>query len=134
MGFAEKTTLPPPVVVSNSIAKIIEAMSVKDKRKAKLLFEEALKLIYEDCNIEITDIVKQSIDGSFALIHSINPQDIEEKIYVAQVVLGNILGMHKLSQPYPQDQNIALKLLKVSNNALQNVYQKRCGNQYSNSK
>ena len=128
-GIGKRAMPPQNTVTSEVILTIIEGINNKDKAEAKALFEQALTFLYEDCNLEITPLLELSIDGAFALVLAINPQNDFEKIYVAQIVLGHILGTQKLSQPNQQDQNIALKLLETANVGMQNIYKMRCDNQ-----
>jgi len=123
-GYIDEAA-PPQPMLSDAMITMSEAMSVKDEHKAKAIIEEALHCIYGDNNLEITDDIKQDIDSALAMIHSINPQDEVEKLKTAMVVLSNILGVHKLSQPDQQDQQTALRLLKASNSVRRDIYRNR---------
>lgn len=128
MASQKKINQPLPSIIEDNISMLIEIASVESEEEAKFLFEQVIQSIYEENGLKTNNLLIPNIASSFALIRSIKPVDDKEKIYTALVILGQIIGMYKLSQRYKLDQKIALRFLKISNDALQHIYEKR-GNQ-----
>ena len=63
----------------------------------------------------------------YALMKAIKPIDVLETLSAAQIVAGHMLGMRKLAQPFEADQRLGLKLLRLSNDAMERLEKKRNG-------
>jgi hypothetical protein len=134
MAQYKSEPIPRPLTLSATVTKLIDISSVKSEEEARFLFEQAILSIYQDNGFAMNAVLRHNIDSGFALIRSIDPQDDVEKVYTAQIVLGQILGMHKLSQPYKTDQRIGIQLLKLSNESMQRICEKRHGSQDINTR
>lgn len=132
MAQSQKTISPGQVVsIPNALARIVDAFSVKSEDAAKTLFEQAAAAIYYEENDAFSfqsdprPISKQEIDGVYALMKAIKPNDVLETLYAAQIVVGHMLGMRKLAQSCRDDLRLGLKLLRLSNDAMDRLVKKR---------
>ena len=111
--------------ISMALIKIIEAIDAENKHEARCLFEEAFNFICVESGFKVKALIKEGIEKTFALIYIIKPQDNKEKVSLALILLSLILGIHKLSLSDSHDNSIGLALLKVSNDTLNQISEKR---------
>ena len=78
------------------------------------------------------EISKEEIEGVISLMKGIDPLDTIELIYGAQIVSSHIMGLRMLSQDHRDDQNLGLKLLRFSNEALERLQKKKSGGNSQN--
>lgn len=120
-----------PLVVPSSLATLVEVFSIESEETAKALISQAAAAIYFEKQDEFgfnsapRPISKQEIDGVYALMRAIKPIDVLEALYAAQIVAGHMLGMRKLAQSCQDDQRLGLKLLRLSNDAMERLEKKR---------
>lgn len=110
----------------------MEVFSVESEIVAKDLIEQAVKAVYANdegfsLNIGGFKASKEQIDGLYTLIKSIKPRDFLEALSAAQIIISHMIAMRKLSQSFPDDQNLGLKFLRLSNDALERLEKKRSG-------
>ncbi len=134
MAQSQKTLLPPQkVTIPNTLASIVEVFSVESEEAAKILLKQAAAAIYYERKDEYSyratprDLTQEEIDGVYALMKAIKPIDVLETLSAAQIVAGHMLGMRKLAQPFEADQRLGLKLLRLSNDAMERLEKKRNG-------
>lgn len=131
----KKQSSPHTLEIPRTLAPIVEAFSENSEEIAKTLLEQAAAAIYYEKNddycFESTPrpVTKQEIDGVYALMKVIRPKDIVEALHGAQIIVGHLLGMRKLAQSRFEDQNLGLKLLRLSNDAMERLERKRSGGQ-----
>lgn len=70
---------------------------------------------------------KEELEGIRSLMKGLNPCGTLETLYAAQIVASHMLGMRKLVSNYPDDQKLALRLLRFSNEVIQQLQRKRSG-------
>ena len=129
MAKDEKSTSPPSLIQApKSLAPIMEAFHVESDEVAKSLVLDAAKAIYghDDFDMRRT-ISKNELEGIISLIRSIQPKDSLETLFAAQIVVGHILGMRRLSKDFIDDQRLGLNLLRFSSEAMQMLIKKRSG-------
>lgn len=112
-----------PLVVPSSIANLIEAFSTDSEMSAKSLIVQTAAAIYFDNDSDscVKPLSKDEIDQVYGLMKGIKPANALESIYAAQIVAGHMLGMQKLAQIFQDDQKLGLKLLHLSNDALERL-------------
>ena len=135
MAKSLKKYAPPQTsTMSPGLAPIFQAFNVGSEKLAKDLLQQAGAAIYQK-NREFSldrnkmKFTKQEIDGVYALMLAINPKDIFETLYGVQIIVGHFLGMRKLSQAYPVDHKLGLKLLRMSSESMERLTKKRSGGQ-----
>jgi TRAP-type uncharacterized transport system substrate-binding protein len=132
MAKYEKNKLPPgsyQITAPKTIQPLMQAFHVDSEEAAKALVMNAANAIYgsDELGLGKKVVSPEELDGIVSLIRGINPQDALETLYAAQIVAAHMLGMHKLSSTYQDDQKLGLKLLKFSNEAMQNLQKKKDG-------
>lgn len=139
MAQSQKTHHPlQSLAIPKAITPIIEAFTIDSEEVAKTLLKEAAAAIYyERENMFSLDdnarpVSKNEMDGVYALMRAINPKDFIEVLHGAQIIVGHLLGMRKLAQSCRDDQNLGLKLLRLSSEALERLERKRSGHQNIN--
>lgn len=120
------------IVAPKALAPLMQAFHVGSEKVAKALIKDAANAIYgikeDGFNFHSKrEISKEELDGIVSLMKSINPRDTLETLYAAQIVASHMLGMRKLSDGCPDDQKLGLKLLRFSNEAMQQLDRKRNG-------
>lgn len=129
----KKYPSPSCISVPKSLAPIVEAFSIESEEIAKTLLEKAAQAIYssrdaDDWNpVGSREVSDEEIDSVYALMKAIEPKDIIETLYGAQIIVGHLLGMRKLAQSHKEDQHLGLKLLRLSSDALEWLERKRTG-------
>lgn len=119
------------VAIPKAITPIVEAFMVDSEELARGLLNQAVNAIYYikrdvySFDDDSTPITKKEIDEVFALMKAINPKDIIEALHGAQIIVGHLLGMRKLSQSSRDDQRLGIKLLRLSSDALEKLERKR---------
>ena len=106
--------------IPKSLIPFFDVFSVESEESAKLLFELAIESIYPQHSL--SDFERHDLKESFYLMRDIKPKNDFEKILYAQVIVGHLLGMQKLSQDSSKDKRLALKFLKISNGAMKRIY------------
>jgi hypothetical protein len=125
---------PKSLVIPSDLMPIFQAFSVESEKLAKVLLQQAGAAIYQK-NREFSldenkvKFSEEEIEGVYALMIAINPKDILETLHGVQIIVGHFLGMRKLSQPYPLDHKLGLKLLRMSSEAMERLTRKRNGGQ-----
>lgn len=136
MAHSKKNTPTPSLTATpKALTAISEIFSIDCEKTAKDLLEKAAQAVYYenksavelDCFETTYQITKQEIDSVYALIKSIKPQDALETLAGSQIVVCHLLGMRKLAQPNREDQQIGVKLLRLSNDAMERLERKRNG-------
>jgi hypothetical protein len=135
MAKSEKRHTPPSsfeVTAPKAIAPLMQAFHVDSEEVASSLILEAARAIYsqDDSGINVfsrKDVSTEELDGITSLMKGLKPRDTLETLYAAQIVACHMLGMRKLSASYPDDQRLGLKLLRFSNEAMQQLERKRNG-------
>jgi hypothetical protein len=135
MAKSEKRHTPPAffeITAPKAIATLMQAFHVDSEEIASSLILEAAKAIYshDDSGINVfsrKDVSTEELDGITSLMKGLKPRDTLETLYAAQIVACHMLGMRKLSASYPDDQRLGLKLLRFSNEAMQQLERKRNG-------
>lgn len=119
MAQSQNSANPPSAIsIPSILLPIIEAFSIESEVTAKALIRQSINMIYSQGTYE-------DVETIFNLMKAISPKDTLEIIYAAQIVLGYLLGMHKFSLSYPDDQILGLKLLKFSNDAMDELAKRR---------
>ncbi len=114
------------IKVPRTLNSLMKAFEVDSKRVIKTLIDETEIAIYGSDKSKISrDISKDEFDCIISLMKGINPRDDLEKLYAAQIIICHMLGMRKLTEKYKDDQKIGLDLLKLSDEAIQNLVTKR---------
>lgn len=118
------------ITIPKKLVPLFKAFSAQEQ-SAKLLIIEAVKSIYckEEGLYGFSDKEpsKGEIEGIIALMQGIAPRDTLEMIYAAQLIASHIMGLRLLSNKFPGDQALGLKLLRFSNEAMTNLQKKRAG-------
>ena len=122
MRQSQLFTLPPSIVIPQTINQVMQCFTANSKKEAKLIFARAIKEVFGN-----TQLSKQQLRSAYALFSSLEPADDIERIFCAQFVVTHILGMHHLSLPSPRDKGIGLKLLQAATNAMERLHNKRHG-------
>jgi hypothetical protein len=123
---------PQPITIPSSLTTVIEAFSLESEDAAKILLKQAASAIYYEQKDEYFDVkprnvTDEEVDGVYALMKAVKPRDMLETLCAAQVVVGHMLGMRKLAQNSKEDQRMGLKLLRLSNDAMERLEKKRNG-------
>lgn len=117
------------ITIPEKLVPLIKAFSVDDQ-SAKLLIIEATKLISQSKEYNRfgeKEPSMQELEGIISLMRGIAPRDILEMIYGAQIISSHLMGLRLLSHDFPADQNLGLKLLRFSNEAMAQLQKKRLG-------
>ena len=119
----KETTIP------KKLALLVRAFST-DEQSARTLIIEASKAIYtshDSFGFSSCSISNEELEGVIALMNGINPKDTIEMIYGAQIITSHMLGLKLLSHGFAADQVLGLKLLRFSNEAMNQLQKKRTG-------
>ena len=128
MAKDEKSaTSPASIQAPKPIALIIGAFHAKSDEVAKSLIFEAIKAIYGKDDVKRTAYSKSELEGALAMVKSIRPRDSLEALFAAQIIVGHLLGMRRLSTAFLEDQRLGLKLLRFSNEAMHMLIRKQTG-------
>lgn len=130
MAKDEKSPTPPPMIdAPKALVPIMQAFLVDSPKLAKSMVFEAARAIYgkETTFGREIPISKSELDGIVSLIRSIKPRDSLESLFAAQIVVGHMIGMRKLSENCSDDQKIGLNLLRFSSEAMQMLIKKQTG-------
>jgi hypothetical protein len=137
MAKSQKRDVPPnnntcEIIAPEALTPIMQAFHVDSEEGIKSLILEAAKAIYgrDESGFNFFSdkkISKRELEGIASLIRGINPKDSLETLYAAQIVAGHMLGMRKLAASFAEDQKLGLKLLRFSNEAMQQLNKKRSG-------
>lgn len=131
MAKDEKSLAPPHMVAAPvAIVPIMQAFHVESAKTAKALVLDAAKAIYgreKGGSREERVFSKSELDGIVTLIKSIKPRDSLETLFAAQIVVGHLLGMKKLSEHCSEDQKLGLNLLRFTSEAMQMLIKKQTG-------
>lgn len=124
------------ITIPKKLEPIVRAFCADSPETAKALIIQAAKSVYgldEDCGHlggygnKRHNITPEELEGIFALIQGIKPQDMLETLFAAQIVVAHMLGMRKLAKGFPEDLRIGLKMLQFSNEAITQIQKKRSG-------
>lgn len=117
------------IMIPKKLALLVKAFSV-DEESAKLLIIEASKAIFtshDSFGFSSCSISNEELEGIIALMKGIDPKDTIEMIYGAQIITSHMLGLKLLSHGFAADQALGLKLLRFSNEAMNQLQKKRGG-------
>lgn len=117
------------ITIPKKLAPLVQAFSA-DEQSAKLLILEAAKSIYtnnDSFGISSSTISNEEIEGVIAIMKGIDPKDTIEMIYGAQIITSHLLGIKLLSNSFEGDRVLGLKLLRFSNEAMNQLQKKRSG-------
>lgn len=122
---------PPPmkeIAIPKKLKPLIEAFSA-DGESARALIIEAVRAICstEDSYLETREASDEEVIEIVSLMANLAPQDAVEAIMAAQIITGHIMGMRMLSHSSRDDQNLGLRLLRFSNDALHQFIRKKGG-------
>lgn len=128
-GFMTSITIP------KKLDPIVQAFFADCPKAAKKLVTQAAKAIYgseEERNqldflSRFHPITDEQIEDVCAFMQGIKPKDVLEAIIAAQIVVSHMLGMRKLASGFTQDQQLGLKMLQFSSNAIIRLQKKRSG-------
>lgn len=114
---------------------IVKAFYAESEQTAKMLIEQAAKAIYG--NKEDNDLISwgkkthvvtaEELEQICYLMKGINPQDPLEALLAAQIIVSHMLGLRKLSLSHSVDNQLGIKLLRFSTDAMNQLQKKRCG-------
>lgn len=132
MAKGRKQHIPPPcgkeITAPKALTPLMQAFHVDSEKAAKALIQEAAHAIYGGATNPMSkEISKEELSGIALLMKGIKPRDTLETLYAAQIVASHMLGMRKLSDSFKDDQDMGLKLLRFSNEAMQQLDKKRNG-------
>lgn len=136
MARTQKTDIPPintcEITVPKALTSLMQAFHVDSEEAAHILINEAAQAIFgrDESGFDVLskrDVSKEELEGITSLMRGINPCDTIETLYAAQIIVGHMLGMRKLSASHSDDQKLGLKLLRFSNEAMQQLDKKRNG-------
>lgn len=117
------------ITIPKKLAPLIQAFSA-DEQSARTLIIEAAKAIYtshDSFGFSNCSISNEELEGVIALMNGISPKDTIEIIYGAQIITSHLLGLKLLSHSFATDQVLGLKLLRFSNEAMNQLQKKRTG-------
>ena len=126
----DEKSIPSPASIQapKSIAPIMEAFHVESDEVVKALVLDTARAIYGQDDFDMhRSISKNELEGVISLIRSIHPKDSLETLFAAQIVVGHILGLRRLSKDFVDDQRLGLNLLRFSSEAMQMLIKKRSG-------
>ena len=95
------------------VSLLAQAISCKNEGAARLLVNQALKIIYGDKEVSQADK-----DAAIALIRSIEPKDAIELMLAAQFVALTLQGMAMLSSVYINNKGQAMMALRLGHHTL----------------
>ena len=131
MAKSQKRTTPPTFEVTppQALVPLMQAFHVDSEEVAHALIIDAAKAITfsDDIVFGTKEPSEDEIESITSLMKGVNPRDTLETLYAAQIVASHILGMRKLASTYHEDQKLGLKMLKFSNEAMQQLEKKRGG-------
>jgi predicted class III extradiol MEMO1 family dioxygenase len=111
------------ITIPKRLRPIIQAFNAPNEAAAKALIVSSVKMIHYD----ESKIPSEEIESVMALMQALAPKDMIEMIYCAQIVSAHLYGLKLLSHDYSDDQHIGLKMLKFSNEVLNQLHKKRRG-------
>lgn len=116
---------PQVIQAPSALVPLMQAFHVDSDEAAKCLIQQAANAIYKKGQYD--PVSREELEGITALMRGISPQDTLETLYAAQIVACHMLGMRKLTEQFPEDERLGLKLLQFSNEAMQQLDRKRNG-------
>ena len=119
------------VTIPEKLVPLVKAFS-SDDQAAKLLILEAARAISraesKAYSLNDHEPSEEELEGIIALMQGIAPKDTIEMIYGAQIISSHLMGLRLLRQTFATDQALGLKLLRFSNEAMNQLQKKRsCG-------
>lgn len=123
------------ITIPKKLEPIVKAFFEESPKAAKKLIIQAANAIYgsnEEPNFSNFEgrnhsITKDELEEICVLMHGIMPKDSLEAIFSAQIIVGHMLGMRKLSKGCLDDQRMGLKMLKFSRDTISSLQKKRSG-------
>lgn len=123
------------LAIPKKLEPIVKAFYAESEQTAKMLIEQAVKAIYgNEEDDPFTNWVKkthqitpQELEEICFLMRGINPQDTLEALLASQIVVSHLLGLRKLSKGHLNDNQLGVKLLRFSSEAMNQLQKKRCG-------
>lgn len=124
---------PQSLTAPKAMAPLVEAFNFIDSEKqCNLLIEQAAAAVYatdsgDSFVLCARKTTKEEISTVYELMKSIRPKDLLETLAAAQILVCHLLGMRKLQQVGTEDQILGLKLMRLSNEAMERLEKKRNG-------
>lgn len=109
------------ITIPKKLTPLVQAFSA-DENSAKMLIIEAAQDTY---SLGTKNISNEEIEGVIALMKCINPKDTLEMIYGAQIIASHLFGIKLLSHSFKEDRVLGLKLLRFSNETMNQLQRKR---------
>lgn len=117
------------ITIPKRLRPIIQAFNAPNEAATKALIISAAKAVggSKGYTYSRNDVTDAEIEAVLALMQALSPKDTIEMIYGAQIVASHLLGLKMLSHDHGDDQILGLKLLKFSNEALNQLHKKKSG-------
>ena len=125
MASSQKNVSPPPpaIAIPKTLAPLIEAFHASSEEVARRLVSQAISAVYGRTGRKQAS--EDEIDYVCFLMEGIQPADTLETLYGSQIIVCHMLGMKKLSEAYPLDRKLGMRLLRLENEAIQALDRKR---------
>lgn len=122
------------ITIPKKLEPIVKAFFADSPKTAKALIIQAAKAIYGINEDEEhfsfgskKEIASEDLETVCSIMQGLQPKDMMEALYAAQIVASHMLGMKKLASVVTEDVRIGLKMLQFSNHALSQLQRKRNG-------
>jgi hypothetical protein len=117
------------ITAPKAIEPLMHAFHADSEEAVRFLIKESFKAIehHEARFATYSKRDKEELEGIRSLMKGLNPCGTLETLYAAQIVASHMLGMRKILSSYPDDQKLALRLLRFSNEIIQQLQRKRSG-------
>lgn len=130
MAESQKKPPPPPVQVDapRALMPMMQAFHAETEEAAEALIIEAARAIApKDVLMGKSEPSEAELETISSLMRGLKPQDSLETLYAAQIIVSHVLGMRKLASEYFEDERMGLKMLRLSNEIMQQLTKKRSG-------
>jgi len=118
------------ITIPKKLQPLVEAFFTDSEDVAKTLIVQAIQAIYSTDDSAFgrkRKISREELKDVCILMQNLNPQDMLEALFAAQIVVAHMLGMRKLTKDDYEENRIGLKMLRFSNEALTRLQKKRTG-------
>ena len=124
------------ITIPKKLDPIVQAFFAESPQAAKKLVIQAAKAIYgseeerDPAQFSMKRkhmITDEDLEEICAFMQGIKPNDVLEAIIAAQITVTHMLGMRKLATEHLADQQLGLKMLRFSTDAMQQLQKKRSG-------
>lgn len=125
MASSRKKHTPPDseamdVTIPKALEPLVKAFNTDSEEVVNALVVEAVKALIGSDKVSTVEL-----DGITSLMEGLSPQSPNEVIYAAQAVACHVIGIHKLSANYGEDQKLGLKFLRFSNEVFEQLYSRK---------